>query len=436
MSSSAVDSRRAAVERLVRFGRQRGAVAALSDGPRPGAETTLVLGSLRRRATLDSVLSAYSTRKLIHLRPETLAALRVGLFELIFLDDAPAHAVINAAVDAARKLGRFKDLGFVNAVLRQIMRSSKRVVPEEATDSRRSLPRGGFSILFQRSVFPDRNHDAAAFLAARASTAGWIAARRLDELGFDRALACLELQSSTPQMFLRPAPGELESVRAVLPEAGLPVSDGPPEALLARAPRVRAGEVFECCGDRVVIQDAVASRVAPFCGVERGWKVLDFCAAPGGKATHLAQLVGPEGSVRAWDASEPRLALVAENASRLGLEQLTCGPAEGEYDAVLVDAPCSNTGVLARRPEARWRVKERHLPGLAQRQLKILKDAAPHVGPGKMLVYSTCSLESEENGGVVQAFLERGGFALEQALTVRPDEGAGDGGFMARMRRV
>jgi len=101
---------------------------------------------------------------------------------------------------------------------------------------------------------------------------------------------------------------------------------------------------------------------------------------------------------------------------------------------VLADAPCSNTGVLARRPEARWRVKERHLKGMAERQLKILKDAAAFVRPGGVLVYSTCSLEPEENDGVVEAFLERAeGFVLDDARTLYPDEAAGDGGFMARL---
>jgi len=103
---------------------------------------------------------------------------------------------------------------------------------------------------------------------------------------------------------------------------------------------------------------------------------------------------------------------------------------------VLVDAPCSNTGVLARRPEARWRVKERHLRGLAERQLRILRDASAFAGPGGVLAYSTCSLEPEENGGVVDAFLARGGFRLDRSRTLYPDEACGDGGFMARMIRV
>jgi 16S rRNA (cytosine967-C5)-methyltransferase len=122
---------------------------------------------------------------------------------------------------------------------------------------------------------------------------------------------------------------------------------------------------------------------------------------------------------------------VAENAARLGLANLSCGEPEGEYDAVLVDAPCSNTGVLARRPEARWRVKERHLSNLVERQRKILKTAAAHVRPGGLLVYSTCSLEPDENGDVARS-LE--GFELERERTCYPDEAAGDGGYMARLR--
>jgi 16S rRNA (cytosine967-C5)-methyltransferase len=197
----------------------------------------------------------------------------------------------------------------------------------------------------------------------------------------------------------------------------------------------RAGDVLEACGAWVVFQDAVASRVAPFLGPAPGARVLDYCAAPGGKATHLAQLVGPEGHVTAWDKDPERLEKVAENAERLGLEHLRCAAPEGAYDAVLADVPCSNTGVLARRPEARWRIKERHLPGLAERQLKILKDAAAWLRPGGALVYSTCSLEADENRGVVDTFLAgHASFALEEACTVYPDEAAGDGGFLARLR--
>jgi 16S rRNA (cytosine967-C5)-methyltransferase len=275
------------------------------------------------------------------------------------------------------------------------------------------------------------------FLAARGSTAGWIARRRCNELGFDRALRCLDLQAATPPTHLRPAPGRSAEVKAALDGAGLAWREGPHEGLVTLPPEVRIGDVLRVCGSLVVVQDAVASLVAPFLAPAKGARVLDCCAAPGGKATHLAQLVGPEGEVTAWDIDERRLELVRENAERLALTRLRCAPPEGEYDAVLADVPCSNTGVLARRPEARWRVREKHLPTLAERQARILRDAALHVRGGGTLVYSTCSLEPEENIGVVHGFLaKRAGFRLEEARTVYPDEGAGDGGFMARLARV
>jgi len=395
---------------------------------RGAAATALVLGVLRRRGTLDAVLSCYSTRKLPLLKAATRNVLRAGLHEMLYMDDSPTHAVVHAAVESVRALGRPNDAGFVNALLRGIGRAVKRVAPGEATDLRRALPRGEFSWYFPRSVFPDRNHDAAGFLAARGSTAKWIAARRLEELGFDRALACLERQASTPPTFLRPAPGRKQAVRDALRAAEVAVSDGPHELLLALPPQQRVGPVFELCGKDVVVQDAVASQVAPFLAPEEGWRVLDYCAAPGGKATHLAQL-GAE--VTAWDNSPERLALVAENAERLGLGNLRCGEPEGSYDAVLVDAPCSNTGVLARRPEARWRVKERHLGNLTERQAKILREAAAFLREGGVLVYSTCSLEPEENRGAAASLR---GFEVESGRTCYPDESAGDGGYMARLR--
>lgn len=433
------DLRARAASVLAELHRGRRTTRQVWDGPRAGAETALVLGTLRRRGTLDAILQAHSTRKLPLVKPETLASLRVALFELLYFDESPAHAVIHAGVENTKRFGRFKDVGFVNAVLRNILRGRRRVAPAEAADPRRSLPRERQAILFRRVVFPDPTAKPAEYLAARGSTKPWIARRRLAELGAERALGCLDLQAATPPTLIRPAPERRSAVQAALQAAGIAWQPGPHAALLQLPPGVRAGDVLEACGRWVVFQDAVASQVAPFLGPPPGGRVLDYCAAPGGKATHLAQLVGPQGHVTAWDADPERLEKVKENAERLGLPHLACGRPEGDgpYDAVLADVPCSNTGVLARRPEARWRIKERHLPGLAERQLRILKDAAAHLRPGGALVYSTCSLEAEENRGVVEAFLARhGDFALEDCRTVYPDEAAGDGGFMARLRRT
>ncbi len=406
------------------------------EGPRPAAETALVLGTVRRRGTLDAILAAHSTRTLAALKPETRAALRVGLFEIVFMDGAPPHAVVQAAVENVRGMGREADTGFVNALLRAVLRGRRRVEGEVREEPRRTIERDGKALIFAKNVLPDPETKPADFLAARCSTAPWIARRRLAELGFPRTLRCLDLQARTPETHLRTSPGRALDVKEALTAKGLVWRDGP-HGLVTLGPEARISDVLDACGPWVAVQDAVASLVAPFLAPPEGARVLDCCAAPGGKATHLAQLVGPLGKVTAWDADESRLEMVRENAERLSLPQLVCGPPEGEYDAVLADVPCSNTGVLARRPEARWRVRERHLPALAERQRKIARAAARRVRPGGRFVYSTCSLEPEENLGVVHDLLRlETGFALEEARTIYPDEGWGDGGFMARLVRV
>lgn len=428
------DARRSAAETLLALETRHTTTQAVWEGPRAAAETALVLGTLRRRGTIDAVLAAHSSRKLAALKPETRAVLRAAVFELLYLDDAPPHAVVHSAVENVRELGREGDAGFTNALLRAVLRGRRKA--EGPGEPRRTVPRDGTAWVFRENVFPDPEARPGDFLSARGSTSLWIARRRLAELGFPRALRCLDLQASTPETHLRPAPGREDDVKVALAAMGLQWSEGP-HGLITLPQKARVSEVFEACGQWVVVQDAVASLVAPFLAPQAGARVLDVCAAPGGKATHLAQLVGPAGEVTAWDVDEERLALVRENAQRLALPQLRCAPPEGEYDGVLADVPCSNTGVLARRPEARWRVRERHLKALAERQLKIAREAARRVRRGGVFVYSTCSLEPEENTGVVHDLLRlEKDFALGEARTIYPDEGWGDGGFMARLVRV
>lgn len=414
-----------------------GAAKDLFEGPRAGAETALVYGVLRRRGTLDAVLSAHSTRRLPLLKPPVLACLRAALFEILYHDNAPVHAIVSEFGECLRAMERPQDVGFMNALLRGILRGSSRGEP---ADARRTIPRGAFAITFRKAVFPDPGLDADGFLAARGSTAKWIAARRRNEYGFERALRILDLQAETPETRIRAVVSREEKVRAALAAAGIPFEEAEKPRLFRIPPSVKAGAILEACGDSIVFQDSVAAQVALFLDPPKGACVLDYCAAPGGKTVHLAERVGPEGRVVACDVSEERLALVRENAARLGFGNVECRllpcALPEEFDAVLVDAPCSNTGVLARRPEARWRVRERDLFGMFERQAKILREALARLKPGGAAVYSTCSLEAEENQNVVEAVVSRGSFLLEEARTVAPDEAGGDGGFMARLRRV
>jgi 16S rRNA (cytosine967-C5)-methyltransferase len=186
---------------------------------------------------------------------------------------------------------------------------------------------------------------------------------------------------------------------------------------------------------------AVASAVAP----APGWRVLDLCAAPGGKATQQAELIADRGEVVACDIDETRLQIVGGLARRLGLSAVRCSRLQaqdsgelppGPFDAALVDVPCSNTGVLGRRPEVRWRLQPNDLLELPALQARLLRQAAQRVPAGGVVVYSTCSIEPEENRQVVQAFVkEQPGWRLETESEAIPGRPA-DGGYWARLCKV
>jgi len=193
-------------------------------------------------------------------------------------------------------------------------------------------------------------------------------------------------------------------------------------------------------------QDVTAMRVSRLLDPQSGDRVLDLCAAPGGKTSHCAELMDDKGRVVACDLDEARLERLRTNMARLGItcvETARCDarhvPAllpTGSFDRVLLDAPCSNTGVLGRRAEARWRVREEDIESLSARQSELLEAAARMPKPGGVLVYSTCSIEPEENERVVRGFLSRhGGYRLEGEAMILPVAGRGDGGAMARMVR-
>ena len=174
-----------------------------------------------------------------------------------------------------------------------------------------------------------------------------------------------------------------------------------------------------------------------------GENILDLCAAPGGKTTALAQRMQDTGAILAVDINERRMDRLRDNAARLGhtciqpkllseIDLKTAGP----FDRILIDAPCSNTGVMRRRVDVRWRLQARELPTLARKQLELLRIAAPRLKPGGVMVYSTCSLEAEENEGVVEAFLKKArNFSCETQRTLTPMADGVDGAFAARLRK-
>jgi 16S rRNA (cytosine967-C5)-methyltransferase len=304
--------------------------------------TTLVYGATRWRRELDWLIDRCAER--VH--PEIRQHLRLALFQIRHLDKIPRHAAVNEAVELAKGVSR-KSAGFVNAVLRK------------AAD----LP------------LPDT-------LGIRSSHPDWLIERWRRGYSAKDLGAILEADNAILPVTVRPNP---------LKPSGPIDLEGDPAA----DPRFAEG--------LYTVQDETSMKVAPLLDPRPDERILDLCAAPGGKTTHLAELLGGKGRVVAVDLPD-RIGLVAESAKRLGLTNIQCVAGDGAtiafpepFDAILVDAPCSNTGVLSRRPDVRWRLKEKDIAGAAAIQRSLLEHAARLLRPGGRLVYSTCSLEPEEN---------------------------------------
>jgi len=403
----------------------------------------LVAGVERRRATLDAVAAAYARSP--GMAAGARAALRIGLYQILFFERVPPYAAVSETVALARREGS-KAAGFVNALLRSVLREIE-IAPAAAGDrtDARTLLAGGRRLRFGREVFADPEKDPVGHLAAIHSLPRFLVARWLERHGSDLAHEMFEASNAVPPIVLRVRRTRREALARALTARGFAAEAGE-RADALRLPAESPGlfETPEFLEGRLVVQDETAMAVADLLRPERGQRILDLCAAPGGKATHLADLVEDEAEIVACDVSERRLAPLRENLARLGLRSVRAvvtGPAAlealaGGFDRVLVDAPCSNTGVLARRPEARWRVTPANLRPLAEAQRRLLGDGLDLLRARGRLVYSTCSVEPEENEAVVEAALRRRrGVRLVESRETLPSTAA-DGGFAAVLEKV
>ncbi len=417
-----------------------------SSGRDMALTTELVYGVLRRRMWLDHVIGAFASRPLDAIDLPILLILRLAVYQILFLDRIPDHAAVNEAVRSARTIARGGKAGaaFVNGLLRTMLRKRGRIpVPPD----------------------PARAPDPAAALALSGSHPVWLVRRWMDRLGLDQTAQLVAAANAPAPQALRVnrpriAPGDLairlqaEGVRTrpslVLP-GFLIVEEGSPQ----RTRAFDAGLFY--------IQDEAAGLVVALVGAAAGMRILDACAAPGGKAPALAVTIGTDGLVVAADRHPARLRLLTQNAARLGARcavvaaDMAQGPplrGEARFDVVLIDAPCSGTGVIRRHPELRYRLSPEDLPRFAAIQSSLLENCAPLVRPGGALVYAVCSLEPEEGSERIRALLaghpelrpedpavEPGAGALVAsdpagpALVTLPHRDAMDGFFAMRLRR-
>jgi 16S rRNA (cytosine967-C5)-methyltransferase len=429
-------------------GRVREALARVRDRlPEPRDRsllTELAYGVPRQQHALDVVAGAFSRRPLEALDAAARVALRLALYQALYLDRVPAATAVDQAVGWTRRKAGPGASGYVNGVLRAVLRSvaGPALGPE---DPRRDLPRGdGSAVRFVDPIFPDPVLAAAGNLAARYAMPTWLVERRLARWGPARTLAVLRAEGQRPGLTLRVRRGSADELRKELTALDPGVRLGPIDGSVL-LPGGEGGGLGVVADGRAYVQDATAQRVAPLLEVEPGQRLLDLCAAPGGKALHLADLLGGRGAVVLCDVDARKVerlealrplvpAGVAWTAVRVDPEgPLPFEPAS--FDAILVDAPCSNTGVLRRRVEARTRLSLADVHQRAGVQRELLARALPLLKPGGRLVYSTCSVEPEENDDVVAAVAAaHPGLTRAGGFDVAPGPDA-DGGFAAVLVR-
>jgi 16S rRNA (cytosine967-C5)-methyltransferase len=414
----------------------------------------LTYGVIRRLATLDAVLAAYSTRPLDELDPVVRQVLRLGVYQMLFLERVPQHAIVDESVRLARATGKSRATGFVNAVLRSLGRELRFVAEPDPAQPQQSfelqpgyaLAKPGRACVLGRKVLPPPA-ESAAYLAAVLSFPVGLMRRWLARYGTSRARELCRIANEPPPLFIRPntlrtSPEQLiESLRAEQVEARPSAT----ARTLLLPSRTRVAQLRAFREGLFQVQDDSSAAVAPFVGPQPGENVLDLCAAPGGKACHMAELMRNQGVIAAVDDSARRLERLVENVQRLDLRIIATVESEGanfarqhpgKFDRVLLDAPCSNTGVLRRRVEARWRFSDAAVAELAAQQRALLEAALHCLRPGGTLVYSTCSVEPEENAQLVAAALRSApGFRLESQEEFLPAHEGGDGLFMARIIR-
>jgi 16S rRNA (cytosine967-C5)-methyltransferase len=371
----------------------------------------LVYGVLRAQSRLDRALAAHAD--LARTPPKVQTILRVGAYQLLFLDRVPPYAVVDDAASAARAFGGPKLAGFANAVLRKVHAVREPALPDDPLErlaALHSLPRW---ILDELVAAVEPETDVATIAAAFGEQAPLVArANRM---------------RTTPV-----------ALAEHLGAAGATVTIAGPDALVVeglgdpgRSPSFIAGSW--------TVQDAGAQQVGHVAAPLPGQRILDACAGVGGKATHLAELTGDAATIDAVDRSATKLRLLAESQARLGLRSITprqsdllALPVAAPYDLIVLDAPCTGLGVLRRHPDAKWRLTPAEVPRLAAVQARLLDAAIPHLAPGGVLVYSVCTFTRAEGPDQIAALLARHPqLVLDRELRTWPP--AADAFYIARL---
>ena len=410
----------------------------------PQRATDIVFGVLKNNCLIDNLIEKVSAVPVGRISGKILNILRVGVYELVYCPQAAEYAIVDEAVDYSKRVAGAKQAGFVNAVLRQVLRHIRgRQKPIEQSRLRETIPQTpDTGCEFDFEILPDPKESPQEYLGCAFSLPGWLVSGWLKAFGPEQTRNICFASNRRPSVYLRPNPLKTtavelaEKLRVVGVECEITAES---QMIKLTSPKaITALPGFD--EGLFTVQDLSAAEVVRAFKPKPSWTILDLCAAPGTKTTQLAEATGGRAKIVATDIDSGRLKKVKENIARLGLSgcvttiEYNDVEKQGGFGCLLVDAPCSNTGVLARRPEVRHRITKSDVKKLAKTQMMLLSKAAVMLKPKGIICYSTCSIQPEEDGLLVRRFIEENpSFKLESENLILPsaDEFDRDGSYSA-----
>ncbi len=353
----------------------------------------IAYGVIENLLYIDYIISKLSKKKLDKIHPTILEILRIGVYQIAFTDKIPHRAAVNECVNLGKKYVHKGAAGFINGILRNFSRNKEQVMKIDEKDKLE-------------------------FLSIRYSHPKWMISRWIETYGEEFTENLLKANNSKPKLNLRvnTLKTDRDNLMKALSNYGYIVNKTKyaKDGIIVENP-TRITEIEEFKLGHFIIQDESSMIVGQIANPKENNIILDLCSAPGGKATHLAQVMNNRGKIICWDIYEHKLNLVKENADRLGISiietklqdaQILDEDMIGIADMCIVDAPCSGLGIIRRRPEIKWNRKEEDIEDLSIIQRNILNNASKYVKPGGVIIYSTCTIEQKENIDTVTEFLK------------------------------
>ena len=357
-----------------------------------GLISEIVYGTTTWKLTLDEIIKKYSNIKLKKISTWILNILRIGIYQIIFLDKIPKSAAVNESVNLAKRYGHKSSSNFVNAILRKVEKKD-------------------FDEFFEIEDDIER-------ISKTTSMPTWIIEELLKENSIDKVSEICQNSNKRPKVCIRvnKLNTTKEEVKKKLEGKGINARYGLINdfLILNKTKNIENMEEFKK-GD-FTIQDEAAGLIPLILNPKEGEKILDACSSPGGKTTYMAEIMNNKGNIEAWDIHEHRVKLVQETSKRLGINIINAKVNDATiykeeykeyFDKILLDVPCLGMGVLKRKPDIKWQRKKQDIEEITKIQMKILETCSKYLKSGGELVYSTCSIFDEENRQIIEKFIEK-----------------------------